>query len=77
MTIEQLVNGAVRPWLSPDSVAEEWRRVGFPVVTSAELAKCMNCTAPECYDCLSGCTGKPVGRPRKDSKPIDGQMEMA
>ncbi len=65
MTLEQMASGATLPWNSLDAVAEEWRRAGLPVVTSAELSKCMNCKAPECYNCIDGGTPAGAGRPSK------------
>ena len=73
MTLEQAARGAIRPWFSLDAVAEEWERMGYPVVTSEELADCLNCKYPKCIDCKGGGTGNPVGRPRWNAVQVDGQ----
>ncbi len=76
MDFEKMARGACLPWNSIDAVAEEWERMGFPAVTSKDLAKCMNCPYPECHDCLGGGTGRPVGRPRKEHTEVVGQVSL-
>lgn len=71
------VRAAVPPWFSIEAVAEEWERAGLPTVTPSDVARCMDCRADDCYNCLGGCTGqKPSGRPRWDKTPLDGQTEI-
>lgn len=59
------VSRSVAPWNSIDAIAEEWEKAVLPVVTAADVARCMDCKAPECFNCLGGNTGRPAGRPKK------------
>lgn len=77
MDLLEQARAAVLPWFSIDAIAEEWERAGLPVVTAEKVAKCMDCKAPNCCNCLGGCTGKkPSGRPRLDETPLEGQTEI-
>ena len=76
MTLEDQARAAVLPWFSIDAIAEEWERAGLPVVRPSDLARCMDCQAPDCYNCLGGGTGRPVGRPRKNAAPLDRQLRI-
>lgn len=76
MTLEKMAESARLPWFSIDAIAEEWERMGYPAVTSKDLAKCLNCPYPECHDCLGGGTGRPVGRPRKTQPEVEGQISL-
>lgn len=75
MDLLQQARAAVLPWFSLEAIAEEWERAGLPVARSSDVSRCMNCSEPDCFNCLGGCTGKkPSGRPRWDETPLDGQM---
>lgn len=76
MLLDQMQT-AVQPWFSIDAIAEEWEKAGLPVVTAADVARCLDCKAPECFNCMGGGTGRPVGRPRKVAEQLEGQMEIA
>lgn len=75
MDLIEQARAAVLPWFSIDAIAEEWERAGLPVVKPSDVARCMDCRAEDCFNCIGGCTGrKPSGRPRLDKTPLNGQM---
>lgn len=74
MLLDQMQT-AVAPWFSIDAIAEEWEKAGLPVVTAADVARCLDCKAPECFNCMGGGTPENPGRPRKDFV-LDEQISL-
>ncbi len=66
MTLEESARGATYPWNSLEAIAEEWRRAKLPVVTKEDVERCLDCKAPECFNCIGGGTPESPGRPGKD-----------
>lgn len=49
----EIVIAAVLPWKSIDAVDEWYERAGLPVDSMEEIDRCLECTYPECEDCIA------------------------
>lgn len=79
--VRPVVRAPRLPWFSIDAECVIENGVDFPTPKMSEVEKCMSCTRTECNNCLSSRkshhgTGRPVGRPRKNRTPIDGQISI-
>lgn len=77
----QVIRSASLPWTSLDAIDDVYEDAHLPTPTREEVEKCLNCTNAICTNCMESnpklrVTGRPCGRPRKNTKQMEGQVAL-